>query len=395
MSYTYKRIFLVVMDSVGIGEAPDAEQYDDKGADTLGHIAEHRGGLNMPNMGKLGLSNIREIKGIQKEDTPLAYYTKMQEASTGKDTMTGHWEIMGLHINQPFRVFPDGFPEELIAELEEKTGRKIIANKPASGTAILDELGEEHMKTGALIVYTSADSVLQIAAHEDVVPLDELYKICEIARELMLDEKYMVGRVIARPFIGSPGKFERTSNRHDYALKPFGRTVMNELKDENFDVIAIGKISDIYDGEGVTKSLRTTSNMDGMDKLVETLHMDFEGLSFVNLVDFDAKFGHRRDPQGYGDALEEYDVRLAEVLEGLKDDDLLIITADHGNDPIHHGTDHTREYVPLLVYSKGMKKGEKLDVRQTFADIGATVADNFNIKLPEHGKSFLNELNQK
>lgn len=395
MSYTYKRIFLIVMDSVGIGEAPDAEQYDDKGADTLGHIAEHRGGLNMPNMGKLGLSNIREIKGIQKEDTPLAYYTKMQEASTGKDTMTGHWEIMGLHIDQPFRVFPDGFPEELIAELEEKTGRKIIANKPASGTAILDELGEEHMKTGALIVYTSADSVLQIAAHEDVVPLDELYKICEIARELTLDEKYMVGRVIARPFIGSPGKFERTSNRHDYALKPFGRTVMNELKDENFDVIAIGKISDIYDGEGVTKSLRTTSNMDGMDKLVETIHMDFEGLSFVNLVDFDAKFGHRRDPQGYGDALEEYDVRLAEVLEGLKDDDLLIITADHGNDPIHHGTDHTREYVPLLVYSKGMKKGEKLDVRQTFADIGATVADNFNIKLPEHGKSFLNELAQK
>ncbi|MBG9814906.1 phosphopentomutase [Bacillus endophyticus] len=395
MSYTYKRIFLVVMDSVGIGEAPDAEQYDDKGADTLGHIAEHRGGLNMPNMGKLGLSNIREIKGIQKEDTPLAYYTKMQEASTGKDTMTGHWEIMGLHIDQPFRVFPDGFPQELIAELEEKTGRKIIANKPASGTAILDELGEEHMKTGALIVYTSADSVLQIAAHEDVVPLDELYQICEIARELTLDEKYMVGRVIARPFIGSPGKFERTSNRHDYALKPFGRTVMNELKDENFDVIAIGKISDIYDGEGVTKSLRTTSNMDGMDKLVETLHMDFEGLSFVNLVDFDAKFGHRRDPQGYGDALEEYDVRLAEVFEGLKDDDLLIITADHGNDPIHHGTDHTREYVPLLVYSKGMKKGEELDVRQTFADIGATVADNFNIKLPEHGKSFLNELNQK
>jgi phosphopentomutase len=395
MSYTYKRIFLVVMDSVGIGEAPDAEQYDDKGADTLGHSAEHRGGLNMPNMGKLGLSNIREIKGIQKEDTPLAYYTKMQEASTGKDTMTGHWEIMGLHIDQPFRVFPDGFPQELIAELEEKTGRKIIANKPASGTAILDELGEEHMKTGALIVYTSADSVLQIAAHEDVVPLDELYKICEIARELTLDEKYMVGRVIARPFIGSPGKFERTSNRHDYALKPFGRTVMNELKDENFDVIAIGKISDIYDGEGVTKSLRTTSNMDGMDKLVETLHMDFEGLSFVNLVDFDAKFGHRRDPQGYGDALEEYDVRLAEVFEGLKDDDLLIITADHGNDPIHHGTDHTREYVPLLVYNKGMKKGEELDVRQTFADIGATVADNFNIKLPEHGKSFLNELNQK
>ncbi|MFC3882797.1 phosphopentomutase [Bacillus songklensis] len=391
-SYTYKRVFLIVMDSVGIGEAPDAEKYNDKGADTLGHIAEHMGGLNMPNMAKLGLSNIREIKGIEKADTPLAYYTKMQEVSAGKDTMTGHWEIMGLRIDQPFRVFPDGFPDELIQELEEKTGRKIIGNKPASGTEILDELGKEHMETGALIVYTSADSVLQIAAHEEIVPIDELYKICEIARELTLDEKYMVGRVIARPFVGEPGNFTRTANRHDYALKPFGRTVMNELKDQGFDVIAVGKISDIYDGEGVTKSLRTKSNMDGMDKLADTMEMDFTGLSFVNLVDFDALFGHRRDPKGYGEALEEFDSRLTEVLEKLKDDDLLIITADHGNDPIHHGTDHTREYVPLLAYSPSMNGGKEMPVRDTFADIGATIADNFNIPMPKHGRSFLTDL---
>ncbi|MED3944173.1 phosphopentomutase [Priestia megaterium] len=393
MTHTYKRVFLIVMDSVGIGESPDAEKYNDKGADTFGHIAEHCNGLRMPNMAKLGLSNIREIKGIDKAEKPLAYYTKMQEASAGKDTMTGHWEIMGLNIDTPFNVFPDGFPEELISQLEEKTGRKIIGNKPASGTEILDELGKQHMETGDLIVYTSADSVLQIAAHEEIVPIDELYKICEIARELTLDDPYMIGRVIARPFLGEPGNFTRTSNRHDYALKPFGRTVMNELKDNDIDVIAIGKISDIYDGEGVTKSLRTKSNMDGMDKLVDTLNMDFTGLSFLNLVDFDALYGHRRDPQGYGQALEEYDARLEEVFDLLKEDDLLIITADHGNDPVHHGTDHTREYVPLLVYNKGMQEGKELSIRQTFADIGATVAENFGVAMPKHGKSFLKELN--
>ncbi|MQR86362.1 phosphopentomutase [Bacillus megaterium] len=393
MAHTYKRVFLIVMDSVGIGESPDAEKYNDKGADTFGHIAEHCNGLHMPNMAKLGLSNIREIKGIDKAEKPLAYYTKMQEASAGKDTMTGHWEIMGLNIDTPFNVFPDGFPEELISQLEEKTGRKIIGNKPASGTEILDELGKQHMETGDLIVYTSADSVLQIAAHEEIVPIDELYKICEIARELTLDDPYMIGRVIARPFLGEPGNFTRTSNRHDYALKPFGRTVMNELKDNDIDVIAIGKISDIYDGEGVTKSLRTKSNMDGMDKLVDTLNMDFTGLSFLNLVDFDALYGHRRDPQGYGQALEEYDARLEEVFDLLKEDDLLIITADHGNDPVHHGTDHTREYVPLLVYNKGMEEGKELSIRQTFADIGATVAENFGVAMPKHGKSFLKELN--
>lgn len=275
----------------------------------------------------------------------------------------------------------------MISELESRTGRKVIGNKPASGTEILVELGEEHMKTGALIVYTSADSVLQIAAHEDIIPIEELYDICKIARELTLDEKYMVGRVIARPFTGEPGDFKRTSNRHDYALKPFNRTVMNELRESGHDVLAIGKISDIYDGEGVTESLRTVSNMDGMDKLLQTLDQDFTGLSFLNLVDFDALFGHRRDPEGYGKALEEYDARLPEVFEKLKDDDLLIITADHGNDPVHHGTDHTREYVPLLVYSKGMKEGKELPVRKTFADIGATVAENFNVKMPEHGTS--------
>ncbi|MHC0036047.1 phosphopentomutase [Pseudoneobacillus sp. C159] len=390
--HTYKRIFLIVMDSVGIGEAPDAEKFGDKGSDTFGHIAEKMNGLKMPNMGKLGLSNIREIQGIEKAERPLAYYSKMQEASNGKDTMTGHWEIMGLNIQTPFRVFPDGFPEELISELESRTGRKVIGNKPASGTEILDELGEQHMKTGALIVYTSADSVLQIAAHEEIIPIEEQYKICQIARELTLDEKYMVGRIIARPFIGQPGNFKRTANRHDYALKPFDRTVMSELKDSGFDVIAIGKISDIFDGEGVTQSLRTVSNMDGMDKLVQTLDMNFTGLSFLNLVDFDALFGHRRDPIGYGKALEEYDARLPEVFAKMQEEDLLIITADHGNDPVHPGTDHTREYVPLLVYSKKMSEGKELPVREMFADIGATVAENFGVKMPNYGKSFLNEI---
>jgi phosphopentomutase len=391
-NYTYKRVHLVVMDSVGIGEAPDAKDFNDEGADTLGHIAERMNGLHMPNMSKLGLSNIREIKGIEKQETPMAYYTKMEEASVGKDTMTGHWEIMGLNISQPFKVYPDGFPEELLKQLEERTGRPIIGNKPASGTAIIEELGKEHMETGALIVYTSADPVLQIAAHEEIVPIDELYKICEIARELTKDEEYLVGRIIARPFVGEPGNFQRTSNRHDYALKPFDRTVMNELKDSGFDVIALGKISDIYNGEGVTESVRTKHNMDGMDQMVKSFEKDFTGLSFLNLVDFDALFGHRRDPEGYGKALEEFDARLPEVFERMTEDDLLIITADHGNDPVHYGTDHTREYVPLLVYSKRMSGGKEIPVRKTFADIGATVAENFNVKLPKYGKSFLNEI---
>lgn len=388
----FKRVFLIVMDSVGIGEAPDADKFNDQGADTLGHIAEHMNGLHMPHMAKLGLSNIRQIKGIEKAQKPAGHFTKMQEASNGKDTMTGHWEIMGLNIQQPFRTFPDGFPEELINELEEKTGRKIIGNKPASGTEILIELGEEHMDSGALIVYTSADSVLQIAAHEEIVPLDELYQICEIARELTLDEKYMVGRIIARPFVGNPGAFQRTSNRHDYALKPFGRTVMNELKDANYDVIALGKISDIYDGEGVTEAIRTTDNEDGMTKLIESFKKDFTGISFLNLVDFDAKFGHRRDPEGYGKALEAFDARLPEVFKELKQGDLLIITADHGNDPVHHGTDHTREFVPLIIFHNDITNAKELPIRETFADIGATISENFNVSMPEYGKSFLTEI---
>ncbi|WP_405081427.1 phosphopentomutase [Paenibacillus chitinolyticus] len=390
---TFKRIHLIVLDSVGIGEAPDAAKFDDFDVDTLGHIARERGGLNMPNMAKLGLSNIRPIEGVPAADKPLAYYTKMQEASNGKDTMTGHWEIMGLNIETPFRVFPDGFPDELIGRIEEKTGRKVIGNKPASGTEIIDELGEEHVKTGALIIYTSADSVLQIAAHEDVVPLKELYEICEFCREITLEDPYMLGRIIARPFVGEAGSFKRTANRHDYALKPFGRTTMNELKDKGFDVIALGKISDIYDGEGVTKAVRTVSNMDGMDKLVDTLGESFTGLSFLNLVDFDALYGHRRDPQGYGQALEDYDARLPEVFAKLTDEDLLIVTADHGNDPTYRGTDHTREYVPLLVYSPRFAGGGKeLPLRRTFADIGATVADNFGVTLPAYGTSFLADL---
>ncbi|WP_058306932.1 phosphopentomutase [Gracilibacillus massiliensis] len=392
MNQPFKRIFLVVLDSVGIGEAPDAAQFNDEGADTLGHIAEHMNGLNMPNIGELGLSNIREIKGIEKAEKPKAHYTKMQEASNGKDTMTGHWEIMGLHIEQPFQTFPDGFPDDLIQQLEEKTGRKIIGNKPASGTAIIEELGEEHMKSGDLIVYTSADSVLQIAAHEEIIPIEEQYKICEIARELTKNETYMVGRIIARPFKGEPGSFERTSNRHDYALKPFGRTVMNDLADGDFDVIALGKIADIYDGEGVTESIRTKDNDDGMEKFIQSIDKDFHGLNFLNLVDFDAKYGHRRDPQGYGEALETFDKRLPEVLEKLKKDDLLIITADHGNDPIHHGTDHTREYVPLLVHHNQITKGKQLELRETFADIGATIAENFGVSLPSNGKSFLKDI---
>ncbi|MEG7333138.1 phosphopentomutase [Bacillus sp. 0102A] len=391
-AYKYNRVFLIVMDSVGIGEAPDAADFNDEGANTLGHIAEHMNGLHMPNMAKLGLGLIGDIKGVGKTEHPLAYYGKMQEASNGKDTMTGHWEIMGLYIDKPFKVFPEGFPDELLQELEKRSGRKIIGNKPASGTAILDELGQEHMETGALIVYTSADSVLQIAAHEEVVPLEELYRICEMARELTLDPKYMVGRIIARPFVGEPGQFKRTPNRHDYALKPFDRTVMNELKDSGLDVISIGKISDIYDGEGITSSRRTVSNMDGMDKVIDTLGEDFTGLSFANLVDFDALFGHRRDPEGYGRALEEFDARLPEVFEKMKEDDLLIITADHGNDPVHHGTDHTREYVPILAYSKKHKNVQMLPLADTFADIGATIADNFQVNKPKYGKSFLSSL---
>ncbi|MER2121446.1 MAG: phosphopentomutase [Solibacillus sp.] len=388
----FKKVHVIVMDSVGIGEAPDADKFGDAGSNTLGHIAEKMNGLNMPNMENLGLSNIRELKGINKTEKPAAFYGMMQEASVGKDTMTGHWEIMGLNIDTPFKVYPDGFPAELISKLEEATGRKVLCNLPYSGTAVIDDYGPEHMETGAIIVYTSADPVMQIAAHEEVIPVEELYKICEIARELTLDAEFLVGRVIARPFVGKPGNFTRTSNRHDYALTPFGRTTMAEMKDSNLDVIAIGKISDIFNGDGVTEAIRTKDNTDGMDKMAEVVRRDFHGISFLNLVDFDANFGHRRDPIGYGQALEEFDRRLPEVLDALSADDLLIITADHGNDPTFPGTDHTREYVPLLVYSPRFTAGSELQLRETFADIAATIADNFNIAAPQFGKSFLSEL---
>lgn len=392
MAHKFKRVHVIVMDSVGIGEAPDAKAFGDEGSHTLRHTAEAVNGLNVPHLEKLGLGHIEDLPGIEKNTSPLAFYGKMQEASVGKDTMTGHWEIMGLNIDQPFKVYPNGFPEELIRQLEEKTGRKVIGNKPASGTEILDELGPEHMETGAIIVYTSADPVLQIAAHEEVIPLDELYRICEIARELTLSEEFLVGRVIARPFIGEPGNFVRTTNRHDYALKPFGRTALDELKDAGLDVIAIGKIDDIFNGEGITEAIRSKDNMDGMDKLHEVLQKDFTGLSFLNLVDFDALYGHRRDPKGYADAIVAFDQRLEETLKLIREDDLLIITADHGNDPTMPGSDHTREFVPLLVYSPQFKEGKELELRATFADIGATVTDIFGTATTAFGKSFKDEL---
>ncbi|ULG71729.1 phosphopentomutase [Macrococcus brunensis] len=387
----FKRIHLIVMDSVGIGEAPDADQFGDTGSHTLSHTLEGFKG-ELPNLERLGLGNIAELPVVKPVEEPAAFYTKLSEASVGKDTMTGHWEIMGLNINQPFKVYPDGFPDELVQEIEKLSGRKVIANKPASGTAIIDEYGEHQMKTGDLIVYTSADPVLQIAAHEEIIPLEELYDICEKVRELTKDPKYLIGRIIARPYVGEPGNFTRTSNRHDYALKPFDRTVMNELKDAGKDVIAIGKINDIYDGEGVTEAIRTKDNMDGMDQLIKVIDKDFEGLSFLNLVDFDALFGHRRDKEGYANALKEFDERLGELLLELRQDDLLIITADHGNDPTAPGTDHTREYVPLLMYSPKFKRGRELAGHSTFASIGATIADNFGVNLPKFGQSYLGEL---
>ncbi|WNQ09358.1 phosphopentomutase [Paenibacillus aurantius] len=389
---TFRRVCLIVLDSVGIGEQPDAARFGDTGADTLGHIAERVTGFALPNLAKLGLGNISPLKGIEPAGKPEAYYGKMTEVSVGKDTMTGHWEIMGLKVTIPFNTYPDGFPEALIREFEKETGRRVIGNKPASGTEILDELGEEQMKTGAWIVYTSADSVFQLAAHEEVIPLEELYRACEIARRLTLKEEFAVGRVIARPYIGKPGAFTRTSNRHDYAVKPPEPTVMNRIQEAGLACIAVGKINDIYSGEGVTEARHTKSNDDGVTQTIEALSSDFHGLLFTNLVDFDSLYGHRRDPEGYGQALMDFDKRLPEIQAKLGEEDLLILTADHGNDPVHSGTDHTREYVPLLVWSPSLKETASLGVRATFSDLGATIADNFGVGMPVNGKSFLNEL---
>lgn len=391
MTTPFKRIHLIVMDSVGIGEGPDAAAFNDEGSHTLRHTLEGFD-QDLPNLEKLGLGNIEKLPVVKKVSNPESFYTKMSEASVGKDTMTGHWEIMGLNIMQPFKVYPDGFPKALIDEIESMTGRKVVANIPASGTAIIDEWGEHQMKTGDLIVYTSADPVLQIAAHEDIIPLDELYDICEKVREITKDPKYLIGRIIARPYVGEPGNFTRTSNRHDYALKPFGKTVMNELKEASYDVIALGKINDIYDGEGVTQAIRTKNNMDGMDKLIEIVQQDFNGLSFLNLVDFDAQFGHRRDKPGYAQAIKDFDNRLPELISKLKEDDLVIITADHGNDPTAEGTDHTREYIPVLMFSPKITEYHELAQDDTFSSIGATIADNFDVSLPKYGRSYLTEL---
>ncbi|MDY3796826.1 MAG: phosphopentomutase [Agathobacter sp.] len=392
----FKRIFTIVLDSMGIGAMPDSAKFNDAGADTLGHISQSVEIFDIPNLRKLGLANLKELKQVSPVDKPLGYYMAMNEKSNGKDTMTGHWEMMGIHTTKPFITFTDnGFPDELITALEERFGRKIVGNKAASGTAILDELGEQEIRDNKVIVYTSADSVLQICGNENYMGLDKLYQFCEIARELTMDERWRVGRVIARPYVGErAGEFKRTSNRRDYALKPTGRTVLNSLKDSGFDVISVGKISDIFDGEGITQSNHSDSSVHGMEQTIEIAGSDFTGLCFTNLVDFDALWGHRRDPVGYAKEIEKFDVKLGEFFEVLKEDDLLIITADHGNDPTYKGTDHTREKVPFLAFSPSFTESGRIDDVDNFGVIGATIADNFGVEMPDNtiGTSILNEL---
>lgn len=392
----YKRIFTIVMDSLGVGALPDAADYGDAGADTLGHISEKMDTLYMPNLQKLGMANLHPLKQVPMLEKTMGYYGYLKEASIGKDTMTGHWEMMGIHVTKPFQTFTDtGFPKELIDELEKRTGHIVIGNKSASGTEILDELAEEEIQTRHMIVYTSADSVLQICGNEETFGLDELYRCCEIARELTMKDEWKVGRVIARPYVGrKKGEFKRTSNRHDYALKPYGKTALNALQEHQYDVISVGKIYDIFDGEGLTESNKSKSSVHGMEQTIEIAERDFEGLCYVNLVDFDALWGHRRDVVGYAKEIEKFDEKLGQLLEKLQEDDLLIITADHGNDPTHKGTDHTREKVPFLAYSPSMKGYGKLEDSDTFAVIGATIADNFNVDMPDGtiGKSVLDKL---
>lgn len=392
----YKRIFTIVIDSLGIGAMPNAAEYDDEGTDTLGHIDDHMPEFQIPNLAKLGLANLHPLTHVEAVERPMGYYGRLLEASVGKDTMTGHWEMMGLHITKPFQTFTDtGFPQELLDELSRRTGHKIVGNKSASGTEILDELAEHEIATGDMIVYTSADSVLQICGNEETFGLDELYRCCEIARELTMKDEWKVGRVIARPYVGKKkGEFKRTSNRHDYALKPYGKTALDALKENGYDVISVGKIKDIFDGEGITEAYKSKSSVHGMEQTLEIADKDFNGLCFVNLVDFDALWGHRRNPEGYGQELERFDVKLGELLPKLREDDLLLITADHGNDPTYKGTDHTKEMVPLLAYSPSMTGDGKLPDYDTFAVIGATIADNFKVPMPEGtiGTSILKEL---
>lgn len=364
------RITLIVLDSAGVGALPDAPQYGDNGVNTFGNLAKAAGGLNLPHMEKMGLGNIIPIQGVSpRKDLTHVAFGKAMEASSGKDTTIGHWEIAGIIKTNPFPTYPNGFPPEIINEFEAKTGRKVIGNCVASGTEIIDRLGEEHVKSGALIVYTSADSVFQIAAHEEIVPIEELYRYCEIAREML-----SVGRVIARPFVGEVGRFKRTSNRHDYSIEPEGTTILDELKSAGKDVLGVGKIYDIFAGRGLTHYVRSKSNMDGVDRTLDYLKQDNRGLIFTNLVDFDMNFGHRRDVPGYKAALEEFDARLPEIISLMKEDDLLILTADHGCDPTHSGTDHTREFIPIMVYGKGIQGGD-LGIRSSFADIASTIGE--------------------
>ena len=390
----YKRVFLIVLDSLGIGDAHDAAQFDDVGANTLGHICEKVGGLDVPCLEGMGLGNIGQFQGIHALKNQLAYTARLEEVSNGKDTMTGHWEMMGLHITKPFKTFTEtGFPKEFIDLFEEKTGRKCVGNYAESGTKILDDWGEHQIKTGDWIVYTSADSVFQIAANEEIIPLEELYKACEIAREIAMDDRWKVGRIIARPFVGKKkGEFVRTANRHDLALKPFGKTVLDSLKENQIEVIGIGKIPDIFVDQGITRKVKTVSNQDGMEKTIEIAKEDFRGLAFLNLVDFDAVYGHRRNPEGYGQAIVEFDHQLEELLYCLNSDDLLMITADHGNDPTYKGTDHTRENVPLIIYSKSLQMPKHLGLLKSYAVIGATIADNFDVENPGIGSSILNQI---
>ena len=392
----YKRIFVIVLDSLGVGAMPDSEKFGDVGVDTFGHILERMRTLEIPNFKKLGMLNIHNGGDMQPAEHPAGRYMKIAEASNGKDTMTGHWEMMGIRTDKPFITFTEtGFPPELIHELEKRCGKRVIGNKSASGTEIIEELGEEEINTGAMIVYTSADSVMQICGNEETFDLQNLYRCCEIARELTMKDEWRVGRVIARPYIGKKkGEFKRTSNRHDYALKPTNATVLNAMKDAGLDVLAVGKINDIFSGEGITQTWHSDSSVNGMEQTIDICKKDFHGLCFTNLVDFDALWGHRRNPEGYGHEIEKFDKNLGVLLDTMRDDDLLIITADHGNDPTYTGTDHTREYVPFLSYSKKMKTGGKLEDEKTFAVIGASIADNFGVKMPEGtiGESILEKL---
>ncbi len=392
----YKRIFVIVLDSLGIGAMPDSPAFGDTGVDTFGHILERMGTIEIPNLAKLGMLNLHKAGKMEEESAPAGRYMRLGEASNGKDTMTGHWEMMGIRTEKPFKTFTDtGFPPELIAELEKRCGKKVIGNKSASGTEIIEELGEEEINTGAMIVYTSADSVLQICGQEELFDLDNLYRCCEIAREITMKDEWRVGRVIARPYVGKKkGEFKRTSNRHDYALKPTGPTVLNALKDAGLDVIGVGKINDIFCGEGITETYHSDSSVHGMEQTIEICKKDFHGLCFVNLVDFDALWGHRRDVKGYAQEIEKFDRNLGVLMEELREDDLMILTADHGNDPTYTGTDHTREYVPFIAYSKQMAEGGPLENEKTFAVIGASVADNFDVSMPEGtiGSSILGRL---